>query len=147
MVWLELILTAAFVAAADQISKAVVLSRSPLAAMSTAPPAFVSIRCQLNRQGALAGLVGTPVLAALWAVLILLAVLTLHFDLLGHQVLAPIGIGAMVGGATGNGLDRLRRGAVVDFVAIGPWPVFNLADAALVAGAGLMLLTALDGNA
>jgi signal peptidase II len=44
-------------------------------------------------------------------------------------------------------LDRLMRGAVVDFVAIGPWPVFNLADAALVAGAGAVLLTLLYGHA
>jgi signal peptidase II len=67
--------------------------------------------------------------------------------LLGHDTLVPIGIGAALGGATGNVLDRLYRGAVVDFVAIGPWPVFNLADAALVAGAGLILLTALGGHA
>jgi signal peptidase II len=147
MVWLELILTAALVAAVDQISKAVVLARWPRAAMTTAPRTFVSIRCQLNPHGALAALVGAPALAALWAALILLAVLTLHYGLLGHEAFAPIGLGAMVGGAAGNVLDRLRRGAVVDFVAIGPWPVFNLADAALVAGTGLMLLTALDGNA
>ena len=42
-------------------------------------------------------------------------------------------------------LDRLRRGAIMDFVAIGPWQVFNLADAALVVGAGL--LTVLGGHA
>jgi signal peptidase II len=147
MVWLELMLTAALVAAADQISKAVILARWPLTAMTIGPRAFVSIRCQLNRQGALAGLVGTPVLAALWAALVLLAVLTLYYGLFGHRAFAPIGLGAMVGGAAGNVLDRLRHGAVVDFVAIGPWPVFNLADAALVAGVGLMLLIVLDGNA
>ena len=148
MVWLELILTAALVAAADQISKAVVLARWPLAALTTgAPRAFVSIRCMLNRRGALAAFAGAPALAALWAAMILLAVLTLHYGLLGHGAFVPVGMGAMVGGATGNVLDRLRRGAVVDFVAIGPWPVFNLADAALVAGTGLILLTALDNNA
>jgi signal peptidase II len=59
----------------------------------------------------------------------------------------PISLGAFTGGAAGNVIDRLRRGAVVDFVAIGPWPVFNLADAALVAGAGLIVLTALGGHA
>jgi len=145
MGWLELILTAALVTAADQISKAVVLARWPLAA--AAPRAFVSIRCMLNRQGTLAAFAGAPTLAALWAAMILLAVLMLHYGLFGHGALVPIGMGAMVGGATGNVLDRLRRGAVVDFVAIGPWPVFNLADAALVAGTGLILLTALDYNA
>ena len=56
-------------------------------------------------------------------------------------MLGPVGIGAAVGGATGNLLDQLRRGAVVDFVAIGRWPAFNVADAAIVLGAGLIILS------
>jgi signal peptidase II len=95
----------------------------------------------------LAALAGAPALVALWAAMIVLAALILYTGLLGHETLVPIGIGAALGGATGNVLDRLVRGAVVDFVAIGPWPVFNLADAALVAGTGLILLTVLSGHA
>lgn len=48
------------------------------------------------------------------------------------------GLGLSLGGAAGNLLDRLRRGAVVDFIRLGRWPAFNVADAALVAGAGLV---------
>ena len=48
-------------------------------------------------------------------------------------------IGLAFGGATGNLLDRVRRGAVVDFVAVGWWPVFNLADACLVIGMAMAL--------
>jgi signal peptidase II len=42
-------------------------------------------------------------------------------------------LGALLGGALGNKVDRLFRsgGAVVDFVDVGFWPVFNVADAAL----------------
>jgi signal peptidase II len=145
MIWLESMLTAAFVVAADQVSKVFVLARWPLAGAT--PRSFVSIQCILNRRGTLAAFAGVPALAALWAAMIVLAALTLHYGLLGHDALGPIGIGAALGGATGNVLDRLYRGAVVDFVAIGPWPVFNLADAALVAGTGLILLTALSGHA
>jgi signal peptidase II len=43
-------------------------------------------------------------------------------------------LGLVLGGAVGNLLDRLVRHAVVDFVAVGPWPVFNLADAAVTVG-------------
>jgi signal peptidase II len=139
-------LTAALVVAADQLSKAFVLARWPLAG-AAAPRPFLSIRCMLNRRGTVAALAGMPALAALWAAMIVLAALVLHSGLLGQAALVPIGIGAAIGGATGNLLDRLMRGAVVDFVAIGPWPVFNLADAALVAGAGAILLTALGGHA
>jgi signal peptidase II len=45
-----------------------------------------------------------------------------------------VGLGMAIGGAAGNLADRVRRGAVVDFVALGPWPVFNLADAAMTVG-------------
>jgi signal peptidase II len=44
----------------------------------------------------------------------------------------------MVGGALGNVADRLRFGYVVDYLDVHVWPVFNLADAAIVAGAGVL---------
>ena len=54
------------------------------------------------------------------------------------------GIGLVVGGAVGNVIDRVRLGAVVDFLefhAAGwAWPAFNVADSAVVGGVGLLLL-------
>ena len=56
------------------------------------------------------------------------------------------GLGLVLGGALGNLTDRLTRGGslfdgkVVDFVDFHIWPVFNLADAAIVVGAGMLLL-------
>jgi signal peptidase II len=53
------------------------------------------------------------------------------------------GVAAALAGAAGNLADVLTRGGVVDFVAIGRWPAFNLADVAIVVGvavAGLSLL-------
>jgi signal peptidase II len=44
------------------------------------------------------------------------------------------GLGMALGGAAGNMADRLRWGAVIDFIDLGWWPVFNLADVAIVAG-------------
>jgi signal peptidase II len=57
-------------------------------------------------------------------------------------------LGLVVGGALGNVVDRLRFGAVVDFlyVHIGAfdwWPVFNVADSAVCIGAGLLVLDSL----
>lgn len=43
-----------------------------------------------------------------------------------------------VGGALGNLTDRLARGYVIDFVHLRHWPVFNVADVCLVAGAALL---------
>jgi signal peptidase II len=42
-------------------------------------------------------------------------------------------------GAFGNALDRLARGHVVDFIHVHHWPVFNVADALIVAGLGLLV--------
>ena len=44
------------------------------------------------------------------------------------------GLGLAMGGATANLADRLWRGGVVDFIDVGFWPVFNIADVAIVLG-------------
>jgi signal peptidase II len=45
-------------------------------------------------------------------------------------------------GAAGNYFDRLGRGYVVDFIHLTHWPIFNVADAYVMAGAGLMAMMA-----
>jgi len=50
------------------------------------------------------------------------------------------GLGLIIGGAVGNIIDRIALGAVVDFIDVGFWPVFNLADVAIVMGVGMVLL-------
>lgn len=58
-----------------------------------------------------------------------------------------IALGLVLGGAVGNVIDRLRFGAVVDFVDLHAfgwhWYVFNIADSAIVCGVGLLLAHAL----
>ncbi|MEF2229495.1 MAG: signal peptidase II [Pseudodesulfovibrio sp.] len=55
------------------------------------------------------------------------------------------GLGLIAGGAVGNLLDRVRLGVVVDFLDFYAgdyhWPAFNVADIALTAGAGCILLS------
>ena len=53
--------------------------------------------------------------------------------------LLRLSLGLQLGGAIGNLLDRLRLGEVVDFVDVGPWPIFNVADSAIVVGIGLLM--------
>jgi signal peptidase II len=45
----------------------------------------------------------------------------------------------LIGGALGNLADRVRDGAVTDFISLPLWPTFNLADLAIVAGVVLLL--------
>ncbi|MGC9521298.1 MAG: signal peptidase II [Anaerolineae bacterium] len=60
-------------------------------------------------------------------------------------------LGLVVGGALGNVVDRLIRGYVVDFLDVNfwpfeSWPVFNLADSAIVVGVAILLLDSLLGE-
>lgn len=49
--------------------------------------------------------------------------------------------GLLLGGALGNLADRIRDGAVIDFIDLPAWPTFNLADVAITAGVVLLLVT------
>ncbi|MCL2829725.1 MAG: signal peptidase II [Betaproteobacteria bacterium] len=61
-----------------------------------------------------------------------------------------LALSLVMGGALGNVLDRLRFGVVLDFIQLHAagfyWPAFNLADAAITAGALLLLGAALRGS-
>ena len=59
----------------------------------------------------------------------------------GHSTASAVALGMILGGALGNLADRFagaHGGAVVDFVHTGFWPTFNLADASIVVGCGLL---------
>jgi signal peptidase II len=62
-----------------------------------------------------------------------------------ENVLVALALGLVLGGAFGNVIDRIfrapgfLRGGVVDFVDLGFWPVFNLADSAITCGCLLLL--------
>jgi len=60
------------------------------------------------------------------------------------HIATGVGLSLIMGGALGNLWDRLARGRVVDFLLVYvkqyQWPVFNLADSAIVVGAGLLIL-------
>lgn len=50
-----------------------------------------------------------------------------------------LAVGLLAGGALGNLVDRLRHDAVTDFIAVGSWPPFNLADVSITLGVLLLV--------
>jgi len=64
-----------------------------------------------------------------------------------HRLLPALAIGALIGGAVGNIIDRVYYGAVADFFdfhLIGyHWPAFNVADSAITVGAAVLILDSL----
>jgi signal peptidase II len=61
--------------------------------------------------------------------------------------LPAVGLGLIIGGAVGNVIDRVRFGAVIDFLDVHAmgwhWPAFNVADSAICIGAALLLVDGL----
>jgi signal peptidase II len=86
---------------------------------------------------------GGGILLVLFAVAALIALLV-FFARHRDRPLVWLPTGLLIGGATGNLIDRIAEGAVVDFVDLPWWPAFNLADVAITFGV-LALLYVLEG--
>lgn len=99
-----------------------------------------TVRLVLIRNPGAAFSMGTELTAVLSVVALVVVVGLLWFSRRVHSRWWAWGLGLVLGGAAGNLVDRLLRdpgvlrGHVVDFMSIGWWPVFNVADSCLVAG-------------
>jgi lipoprotein signal peptidase len=90
---------------------------------------------------------------SLWVQLVLalvavgIALFLLRWMVRAETAWVAAALGAVVGGAIGNVIDRLRFGAVVDFIDVywgdWHWYVFNIADSAIVCGVGVLVADAL----
>lgn len=132
---------AALVIVADQLTKAWAvgaLADGPIDLFGSVRLAFTT-----NTRAAF-GLGGGMVPFLALGALGLVIVLATRSDATRHTPVA-VAAGLVLGGAFGNLIDRLvrspgvLRGAVVDFVDVGFWPVFNLADAAITCGCILLI--------
>jgi len=104
----------------------------------------VSFRLARNTGGAFSLFQAfTPLLAIVAGLVAYFLVRTLRRT---HDTLLVVALAFVLGGAIGNLLDRLfrspgfLRGAVVDFVHVGDWPTFNVADSAITIGAVLVIV-------
>lgn len=136
--------TVLLVLLADQISKtAVLVWLQPGVPLSVLPG--LSFTLGFNT-GASFGLLSERMADAPLLMAALTSLLTAMFWVFARQGKTAAerhGLALIVGGAIGNIVDRLRQGAVTDFLDISwnvwHWPAFNLADAAITCGAGLVL--------
>jgi signal peptidase II len=122
----------AAVLAVDQVAKAVVENRLvPGEKVDVLGPLGITLA---HNEGVAFGLASGSA-----APLIVFAALALAFVgfLLARNPTAPgmwIAVGLVAGGALGNLVDRLRVGEVTDYIEIGSWPPFNVADIAITLG-------------
>ena len=69
-----------------------------------------------------------------------LAALLVYFARHASTPLIWLPTGMLLGGALGNIVDRVREGAVIDFLKLPHWPAFNVADAAITVGVVILLV-------
>jgi signal peptidase II len=75
----------------------------------------------------------------LLAILVILAILYYYPRVDPQDWTLRLAMGLQLGGAMGNLIDRLRMGRVTDFLSVGSFPVFNVADAAITLGVLILL--------
>ena len=130
------LLAALFVLVADQITKAVV--RDYLAAVGTNSlpilGGWVRLSYVENRGAAFGMFQNQSLFFVIVGIVVIAGILVGHRYLPTHQTPLSLCLGMQLGGAAGNLVDRLRIGHVFDFVDLTWWPVFNLADSAIVIG-------------
>ena len=136
--------TAALVLALDQLTKHLVVTN-----LAGRPPVdlvgrFVQLRYTTNSGGAFSLLTGAPLFFGIMALVIVGGIV--YASRRAQPLSMLVVLGLILGGALGNLTDRLLRGEgllrgeVVDFIKVGIWPVFNLADSCVVVGGILLAL-------
>ena len=137
------------VAALDQASKLLILRRLRPGRAIPAIAGFFNLTL-VHNQGTAFGLFYRHGIVFIFLSLATIAALALFYRrLLALGANARWSAGLILGGAAGNLIDRVFRGAVVDFLDFYltwggeeyHWPAFNLADSVICVGVGLLLIT------
>lgn len=136
--WAIPLALALLVIVGDQLSKIAIvatLGPEPYTQRISLGPAWLNLVYSQNTGVAFGLFQQMPLLFLFTAILITIVVLyAYHAYLPNHVPWVQLAMGLILGGAVGNIIDRVRLGWVVDFISIGWWPVFNLADSAIVVG-------------
>ncbi len=134
--WILVILAAAPVFALDQLAKAwVEQALTPSGEPVSLLLGWIQLAYHENT-GLAFGLFPDQggLLSAIAGVVLILLAYTYQHLLPAESRWVTVAVGLIFGGGLSNLLDRLRQGYVIDFIQIGWWPVFNLADSAITLG-------------
>ena len=127
------LLTTLFVIVLDQLSKYTVYTTIPVG--QSIPELGIFRLTHVTNTGSAFGLfTDQTTLLTLGSVVGIMVLILFHRSHNIRTKLVYLCLGLQIGGATGNLIDRLLLGYVVDFIDIGIWPVFNIADSSIVIG-------------
>jgi signal peptidase II len=141
-----LLWVAAFLAyAADQWSKTLIIQHLPLGSswrpLAGTPILELFAFTHTKNPGAAFGIFPTGGwFFVVVAIVVSLGIVWYYPRLPRHQWWLFLSLGLQLGGALGNVTDRLRIGVVTDFIHVGTFPIFNIADSAIVVGVAILAL-------
>jgi signal peptidase II len=129
---------AGLVVALDQVTKHLV--RTNLALGESVPEEGPLRITHVTNTGAAFGILQGQTLFLMVTTFFGLAAILLYYlyPPMEHGILR-LALGLQLGGATGNLADRVRLGKVTDFIDVGPWPAFNVADSSIVVGVAIII--------
>ena len=130
--WCLLGATLGTTVALDQALKAIVVSSLELRERDPVLPGIDLT--YIRNEGVAFGALDDGGTAIVVGTALALTLLVLYFALHATRRWLWLPVGVLLGGAFGNLADRVRDGAVIDYVDPTFWPAFNLADAAIVVG-------------
>ena len=130
-----------FSIAIDLGTKALVSALMEPGSSITLIPHVLSFTYTKNR-GAAFGLFAGSGQIVFWSALVVVVLMLIWFFSSQQEknVWTFVALGLMIGGAVGNLVDRIFMGKVVDFIDVGWWPVFNVADIEIVAGVIILIV-------
>lgn len=138
LIGLSFFITALSAIALDQVSK--VLVRANMSLEQSIPDEGPFRITYTTNVGGAFGILGNQGFLIVVTTMIGIAAILLYSRYpLFNRMLAQIALGLLLGGAVGNLIDRIFQGEVTDFIDVGAWPVFNLADTAITIGVILFL--------
>ncbi|NMA61269.1 MAG: signal peptidase II [Firmicutes bacterium] len=132
-------LVAGLILICDRLSKFLVMTRMVEGESITLIPSFLYLTYVRNQGAAFGFFQGQVIFLSAVAVLCLLFILTQWRKIMAKGLLVRWGVVISLVGAIGNLIDRVRFGAVIDFIDVLVFPpIFNIADVAIVLGVGLL---------
>lgn len=132
-----------FVVTFDQLSKYYVASHMSIGQSIPVVDEVFHFTYVLNPGAAFGIMKDQTILFIITAFLVVGVSIYFFSSIANEHRLLRLGISLVVGGAVGNLIDRVKTGLVVDFFDFRIWPVFNIADIAIVTGVGLIVLIVL----
>lgn len=130
----------------DQGVKALVVRLIPPGTSIPLVPGVLFLTHVRNSGVAFGLMSGTPPAIIVLVALTVVFLVTYNEGRRQHGRWSRAAAGLLLGGAAGNLGDRIRLGYVVDYLDLRIWPVFNLADSAVVLGSAILLLAVLRRN-